>query len=60
MDSTVSRCAFVTGAAACAGTACLGAAAAGQAGANEQSATATSTPRYVFLFIGDGMSYPQI
>ena len=66
MDSTVSRRAFVTGAAACAGTACLGAAGATRAIASEQPAASTSaqpqsqTPRYVFLFIGDGMSYPQV
>lgn len=66
MDSTVSRRAFVTGAAACAGTACLGAAGATWAIASEQPAASTSaqpqsqTPRYVFLFIGDGMSYPQV
>ena len=68
MDSKVSRRAFVTGAATCAGTACLGVAGATRAIASEQPAASTSaqpqpqtqTPRYVFLFIGDGMSYPQV
>ena len=42
-------------------TACSGAPAkdAGDASASQLAAQAEKSPKYVFLFIGDGMSYPQ-
>ena len=68
----VSRRNFLRGAAGLAGMASLGAlfgcasdepsavamAATGEGGA--QGGSAAMAPKYVFLFIGDGMSYPQI
>ena len=68
----VSRRNFLRGAAGLAGAVSMGAllgcssdepssvaiAATGEGGAQGDSAAAT--PKYVFLFIGDGMSYPQI
>lgn len=37
-----------------------GAGTAGQAAAGQQADTTESRPKYIFLFVGDGMSYPQI
>ena len=34
--------------------------AAGEAGQEASQETEAKTPKYIFLFIGDGMSYPQI